>query len=129
MLGKQRRPRLSPLSSLPTMLMNLPLRDFVIGDDQLLRLPDPIYLEQNASYRFRLRLKDYAKGAKANETVIRLLVLADNETSFFSDEIYLGIISHGDSFTSQTDATVQMSNEEKKSVPDVAPDGPSNPRG
>lgn len=104
----------------------LPVSDFVIGEDQTLRLPDPICLQSHGSYRFRLRLKDYAKGAKVNETVIRLLVIADTNT-YLSEEIYLGIMWTGDPFTSQPDVTEQMSNEAKQAEPDAALDGQSKP--
>lgn len=104
----------------------LPVSDFVIGEDQTLRLPDPICLQPHGSYRFRLRLQNYATGAKVNETVIRLLVIADTDT-YLSDEIYLGIMWTGDSFTSRTNATEQISNEAKPAEPNAAPDSPSKP--
>jgi hypothetical protein len=84
-------------------MYELAVKDLVIGEDQLLRLPDPIYLEPNAPYRFRLRLKDYAAGAKKNETVIRLVVVADNDT-LISDEIYLGIMWMSDSYKGHSEA-------------------------
>jgi hypothetical protein len=94
----------------------LPVRDFVIGEDQTLRLPDPICLQPHGSYRFRLRLKDYATGAKVNETVIRLLAIADNDT-YLSDEIYLGIMWTGDSFTNRPAATEQKPQSTEESPP------------
>lgn len=69
----------------------LQVEGFTIGESQFLRLADPIYLELNAPYRIRLRLKDYAIEAQTNETVIRVLVVADNQ-QYCSDEIYLGIM-------------------------------------
>ncbi|MFO0823646.1 MAG: hypothetical protein U0792_11110 [Gemmataceae bacterium] len=104
----------------------LTVSDFAIGEDQTLRLPDPICLLQHGSYRFRLRLKDYAAGAKVNETVIRLVVIADADT-YLSDEIYLGIMWTGDPFTTQADAPVQTSNEVRQDQPDATGEGPSKP--
>ena len=56
----------------------------------LLRLPDPIHLSPNASYRFRLRLKRFAAGVKRNEAALRLLVIANN-VDYASEEFYLGL--------------------------------------
>ncbi len=88
----------------------LQVEGFTIGECQFLRLPEPIYLELNAPYRIRLRLKDYAAEAQKNETVIRLIVVADSQ-KYPSDEIYLGIIWTGEPFNgndeemeNQTDA-------------------------
>ncbi len=42
----------------------LQVKGFAIGESQSLRLSEPIYLELNAPYRIRLRLKDYAAEAQ-----------------------------------------------------------------
>jgi hypothetical protein len=68
----------------------LPIDRFEIGNDLTLRLPDPIYLEPNASYRFRLRLRDYAAGVQRNESVIQLILIADDQ-QYNSQDIYLGL--------------------------------------
>jgi hypothetical protein len=68
----------------------LPIGEFEIGKDLTLRLPDPIHLEPNASYRFRLRLRDYAAGVQRNESVIQLVIIAD-ERVYTSQDIYLGL--------------------------------------
>ncbi len=75
----------------------LQVEDFTIGESQFLRLTEPIYLELNAPYRIRLRLKGYAAAAQVNETVVRLIVVSDNR-QYRSDEIYLGIMWTGDPF-------------------------------
>jgi len=63
---------------------------FEIGSDIALRLPDPIHLQPNASYRFRLRLRNYAAGVQRNESVVQLLVVADDR-GYNSQDIYLGL--------------------------------------
>lgn len=67
-----------------------------IGHDELPRLPDPICLPPDAPYRFKLRLMNYGSIATTNETVIRLIVVGNN-VSYESEEIYLGIMWHGES--------------------------------
>jgi hypothetical protein len=74
----------------------LQIDELIIAQDITLRLPSPVRLESQATYRIRVRLKNYGPAVEKNETVIRLLVVADNET-FVSDEIYLGLMWQGDS--------------------------------
>ena len=77
---------------------------FEIGDDLTLRLPDPIHLQPNASYRMRLRLHDYAAGVQRNESVVQLLVVADGY-EYNSQDIYLGlhqIVSDDESNTEES---------------------------
>jgi hypothetical protein len=69
---------------------SLPVSGFVLGTDQWLVLPQPIYLSSQAPYRLRLRLKDYCKQVKRNETVMRVLIEADNNI-VSSEDIYLGM--------------------------------------
>ncbi len=79
----------------------LPIQQFEIGEDLFFRLPDPIHLQPNASYRFRLQLLDYAAGVQRNESVIQLLVVA-NEHEYNSPDIYLGlhqIVNPDENFT------------------------------
>ena len=64
---------------------------FERGADMLLSLSEPVYMENDAPYRIRLYLKGYVAAVQKNESVIRLVVVVDNET-YASEEIYLGII-------------------------------------
>jgi hypothetical protein len=72
----------------------LEMETFEIGNDQFLVLSEPVSLIPNDPYRFRLRLDRYCKVAPRNETVIQLLVEANQEI-IASDHIYLGMYSVG----------------------------------
>jgi len=63
---------------------------FVEGQIVTLRFKDPIFLASKAPLRFKLRLRNYHEAVEGNETIISLIVKADDKL-FFSEEIYLGL--------------------------------------
>jgi hypothetical protein len=67
---------------------------FEMGKDQFLILAEPISLLPNDPYRFSVQLKGYCDMAPRNETVIQLIVEANQEI-FVSESIYLGMYSVG----------------------------------
>jgi hypothetical protein len=72
----------------------LEMQTFEIGEDQFLVLAEPVSLVPNDPYRLRLQLDRYCKVAPRNETVIQLLIEANQEI-IASDLIYLGMYSVG----------------------------------
>jgi len=63
-----------------------------LGVDQFLLLEEPVSLIPNDPYRLKLRLSGYCHHAPRNETVIQLILEADQKV-IASDDIYLGLFS------------------------------------
>lgn len=66
------------------------VQGFEIDRQQVLELSEPIFMEREAPYRFRLWLRRFTEEASGNETTIRVFAKFAEQTSF-SDRIYLGL--------------------------------------
>ena len=66
---------------------SLEMDGFEPGKDQFLVLKEPVSLVPNDPYRFKLRLSGYCRHAPRNETVIQLIVEADQKV-IASDDIF-----------------------------------------
>jgi len=69
----------------------LGVHGFECGTTQLFTLPDPVYLQAEAPYRYKLRLLDYGSAVPGNESAIRLVARAADQ-EFHSAQIYLGLV-------------------------------------
>jgi hypothetical protein len=52
-----------------------------IGRDVLIPIPDPIYFEEKAAYRYKLRLKNYTEHIP-NHTLIRFIAVSEQGVSY-----------------------------------------------
>lgn len=64
--------------------------EFQPTKDYFLKLEDQVLLEAGAAYRFKLKLKQYQRVVKGNQSIIKLSLVLNNQI-LRSEKIYLGL--------------------------------------